>query len=82
MFLVLMPSIKGMFALVPEELPSTMRQLPHCTDIVELPYSMSAMDHLVTIADRRILNESKQETALKRVCGQGIVNSFSPVCTV
>lgn len=63
-------SIKRMYSMVPEQLPSTMKQLPYCTDILELPYSMSSLDHLPIIADRRKLNESKQETALKRVNSQ------------
>jgi len=60
-------SIKGMFATVPQVLPAVMRKLPTCTDIVELSFSISAMDHLETIANRDSLNDSKTETALKRV---------------
>ena len=42
---------------------------PRCTDIVELPFSMSAMDHLVGVANRTLLKggEGAGERGLMQV---------------
>lgn len=62
-------SVSRLFGTIPEEVPPVIRQEPRCTDIVELPYSMAAMDHLPPVADRRSLNVTltMRENSLKRV---------------
>ena len=64
-------SVLRLFATIPEEVPSVIRQEPRCTDIVELPYSMTALDHLPPVADRRSFNatQAMRENSLKRVIG-------------
>ena len=63
------PSVEKLFAPLPLKLPSYMRQKPRCTDIVELPYSMAAMDHLEPIMYRTTLRINKQtgEKGLRKV---------------
>ena len=62
-------SVQKLFASLPHKLPSYMRQKPRCTDIVELPYSMAAMDHLEPIMYRTTLRTNKQlgERGLRKV---------------
>ena len=49
--------------------PLSSHQEPHCAEVVSLPYSMVALDHLVGVAGREELptGESVAETALKQV---------------
>ena len=49
--------------------PLPSHQEPHCAEVVPLPYSMVALDHLMGVAGREELptGESVAETALKQV---------------
>ena len=62
-------SVAKLFASVPLELPYYMQRPPRCTDIVELPYSMAAMDHLEPIMYRNNFRTSLEygEKGLKKV---------------
>ena len=52
-----------------------MQSEPRCTDIVDLPYSMSAMDHLEPIMYRNNLRVNQQtgERVIQKVCVCGCV---------
>ena len=51
-----MSSLQALFSAVARDIPAILLQKPpRCTDIVELPFSMSAMDHLVGVANRTSL---------------------------
>jgi tetratricopeptide (TPR) repeat protein len=70
----LSPNAKGAntgqyFKIVPYPVPPYLRQQPRCTDIVELPFSLQAMDHLYPVQYRSQLSSNKKhsENGLKQV---------------
>jgi hypothetical protein len=76
----LSPGAKGVktgsfFKIVPYPVPPYLRQQPRCTDIVELPFSLQAMDHLYPVQYRSQLQPSKRHTenGLKQV----LINAVS-----
>ena len=65
-----MSSLQALFSAVARDIPAILLQKPpRCTDIVELPFSMSAMDHLVGVANRTSLRggEGAGERGLMQV---------------
>lgn len=58
-------SFEELYAPVPTPLTPTFQQLPCCVDIIELPLSMSALNHLEGVAMRHTHNQPNELAAEK-----------------
>ena len=71
-------SFEELFAAISTPLPLTLQQLPRCVNIVELPLSMSALDHLEGVAKRHTHNYVNEQAAEKGLLK--VSNALKTLC--
>ena len=58
-------SYEKMFLILSPNMPKRLMKTPHCYNIVELTYTMHAMDHLPAIANRKMYNYNDESIAMQ-----------------
>ena len=58
-------SYEKMFLILSPNMPRRLMKTPHCYNIVELTYTVHAMDHLPTIAKRKMYNYNDESIAIQ-----------------